>query len=71
MSPMISPVKQTPINWDFQVEQQNHITRYGSGGGFYYKQAVLGSKEPIFPFPIKRISKQIYEFAQRTSKSLE
>ena len=70
MSPVILPIKIPLIEWDFQVEQQNHITRYGTGGGHHFKQKVLGPNEYVFPFPIKRISKQIYEFAKRASENL-
>lgn len=59
------------IDWKFQVEQQRFITRYGTAGGLYFKQTVLQSKNPIFPYPIKRISKRIYETAKRIAEAID
>lgn len=61
----------TKIVWDFQVERMGFISRYGSGGGFYWKQTVNQSKHKTFPYPVKRIDKRVYDIALRISKSLE
>jgi len=59
------------ITWEFQVEQQGFISRYGSSGGLYFKQTVLQSTSKIFPYPIKRIDERVYKTALRLSKVLE
>ena len=59
------------IEWKFQVEQQGFITRYGSSGGFFWKQVVLQPGHVIPVYPIKRIDERIYKTALSLSKVLE
>ena len=59
------------IKWDFQVEQQGFITRYGSGGGFFWKQVILKPGVRVPTYPIKRIDERTYQTALRLSKALE
>ena len=57
------------IKWEFQVEQQGFITRYGKSGGEYYKQTVLlsGIKTDNL-HQVKRIGPVVYSLALRRSK---
>jgi hypothetical protein len=59
------------IDWEFQVEQQGFITRYGKGGGFRWKQVVLQPGHMIPVYPIKRIDVRVFETAKNLSKILE
>ena len=58
------------IEWQFQVENQMFITRYGKAGNSFYKQVVMGGKAPATPYPVKRISRDVYEIALRISTAL-
>jgi len=53
------------ITWEFQVEKQGFITRYGRAGLEFYKQVVLQSGAAIAAPGVKRISGNIYELAKR------
>jgi len=53
------------IEWEFQVEQQTFITRYGVSGGLFYKQVILQSKAFPTLHPVKRMSATAYHFAER------
>ena len=59
------------VTWEFQVEQQGFITRYGSGGGFFYKQVILQSGAAPDTYPVKRISPEVHKIALSISSSLE
>ena len=65
------PLSDTPILWDFQVEKQGFITRYGEGGGLFWKQVILQPGVQVPTYPIKRIDKRVYETAKNLSKILE
>ncbi len=53
------------IEWDFQVEQQGFITRYGHAGLEFYKQTVLQSGAVPGLHPVKRISSAAYVMSNR------
>lgn len=53
------------ITWEFQVEQQGFITRYGRAGLEFYKQTVLQSGAAPNLHPVKRISAETYEMGKR------
>ena len=71
MSDRLSVSAADAIEWKFQVEQQGFITRYGSGGGFYWKQVILQPGHVVPVYPIKRIDERIYTTAQRLAKEIE
>lgn len=53
------------ITWEFQVEKQGFITRYGRAGLEFYKQNVLQSGTKIGRFTPKRISAAAYTMGKR------
>ncbi len=53
------------IKWDFQVEKQGFITRYGFTGFNYYKQVILQSGATPVQHPVKRISAAAYTMGKR------
>ncbi len=59
------------IEWEFQVEQQNFIARYGKGGGLFWKQVILQPGVQIPNYPVKRITQRAYETAQRIVTLIE
>ncbi len=65
MIKMIVYPREDIIEWDFQVEAQLFMTRYGTAGGFYYKQSVLQSGAKPSYFRVKRITRQIYDLAKK------
>ena len=48
------------ITWEFQVEKQGFITRYGRAGLEFYKQNVLQSGAKIGINAVKRIYSNVY-----------
>lgn len=71
MSGQEIPLSDVPISWDFQLEQQGFIARYGNAGGHYFKQVMLQPNVLVPTYPIKRISEQIYETAKRLASSID
>jgi len=65
MSPRVPIPSQDFVTWEFQVEQQGFITRYGRLGTQFFKQVVLQSGAPISVPGVKRISGEVYELAKR------
>ena len=53
------------ITWEFQVEQQGFITRYGRAGSEFYKQTILQSGAAPNLYPVKRISAAAYTMGKR------
>ena len=53
------------ITWEFQVEQQGFITRYGRAGLEFYKQVLIQSGAAPSQYPVKRISAAAYTMGKR------
>ena len=53
------------VTWEFQVEQQGFITRYGRVGTQFFKQTILQSGAAPNLHPVKRISAEAYEMSKR------
>lgn len=53
------------ITWEFQVEQQGFITRYGRAELEFFKQIILQSKAVPKLHPVKRISSEAYTMGKR------
>ncbi len=53
------------VTWEFQVEQQGFITRYGRAGTQFFKQVVLQSGAVPSLYPVKRIGSAAYTMGKR------
>ncbi len=53
------------IKWEFQVQRQGFITRFGRAGGEYYKQTILQSGIATPSYPVRRTDKRTFTLARK------
>ena len=71
MSPSIPIPAEDLVVWEFQVEKQGFITRYGFAGYRYFKQVILQSGLSTDLYTVKHISPEVYNLAKRLASSLK
>ena len=71
MSEIETPMSADRVEWKFQVERDGFITRYGITPHFFYKQVLLQPGHMIPAYPIKLITRRMYETAKNLSEILE
>lgn len=56
------------IKWEFQIERQGFMVRYGRAGGEFYKQMITGFGGALPNNQIKRIERRSFVLAHKLSR---